>query len=570
MRFKQLLFISALLYSSLSAYGDMTLNEVMFDPDGNDNTDEFVELYNDAAIHKNLEGWRISDGEGTDSLVALDQGLIAAPHQYVLILDPDYFTSGSTTYDGRVPESALVVTISGSTFGSRGFSNSEAETLTVYDAGGEIISCYTYSIGNATGRSDEKMLSSGGDSSSNWADAIVHHGTPGYRNSVTPPDRDLAVSSFSASPETPQPGEAVTLTIVVSNVGLSALTDSLVLSERTGDGDPWTLLQAWAVSALLSGDSIAFVSANLTGTAAPRFFRAELLGVDDQIENNIRELTLSPSGTAGGVIINEIMYSPETGMSEWVELLNTGFSSASLSGWTFGDGTGISDTSRRLTLASLSLAVDSMVILAADSSIFFEYLPLSAQVIVWNTSNISLNNNGDSLVLWDQSGTMIDRVDYRPSWGGEMGLSLERISASALSNDPLNWATSLDSTGGTPGRMNSRAFPESEFSENILTLEPNPFSPNGDGRDDLLAIQYNLDQADAQLDLKIYDVRGRKVKQLASNAVAGFQGALLWDGTDEQGRILPTGMYIIYLEALGRGGTRIQSARRVVALARPL
>ncbi len=41
-----------------------------------------------------------------------------------------------------------------------------------------------------------------------------------------------------------------------------------------------------------------------------------------------------------------------------------------------------------------------------------------------------------------------------------------------------------------------------------------------------------------------------------------------WDGTDNTGRALPTGMYIIYLEALGKGGTRMQTAKRVVALAR--
>ena len=84
----------------------------------------------------------------------------------------------------------------------------------------------------------------------------------------------------------------------------------------------------------------------------------------------------------------------------------------------------------------------------------------------------------------------------------------------------------------------------------------------------MLAIRYRLEQADSRLDLKVYDVRGREVRRLASSEAAGYTGEKLWDGTDGTGRALPTGMYIIYLEALGKGGTRMQTAKRVVALAR--
>jgi flagellar hook assembly protein FlgD len=132
----------------------------------------------------------------------------------------------------------------------------------------------------------------------------------------------------------------------------------------------------------------------------------------------------------------------------------------------------------------------------------------------------------------------------------------------------LNWASSLDSTGATPGRVNSRTFPSSGAAGDVLTREPNPFSPDGDGRDDLLFIRYRLNHADSRLDLTIYDVRGREVRQLANNAAATYSGEILWDGKDGAGRDLPTGLYIVYLEALGKGGTRVQSAKRAVALAR--
>ncbi len=545
------------------------LNEIMFDPSGNENTDEFIELYNNSLNPRNLSGWMLSDGEGTDSLIALDQGLSVDPWQYVLILDPDYFTSGSTTYDGRVPESALVVTVSGSTFGSRGLSNSSPETITLFDADSHVVAACTYSIGNLPGRSDEKILFNLGDDSSNWADAHVDLGTPGYRNSVTPPQRDLSITRMTAFPAAPQPGASFTISITVSNVGLSSVFDSLTLFERSGGDDSLLLLKDWFVPTLQPADSAVFESEPLLAAQSARYFLARLQGTDDNPENNLRECAVSPSGAIGSVIINEIMYSPEPGMSEWVELLNPNPVAISLHGLCFGDGTALADTTRRFPFIDMTLASDSLLLLASDSNVFFERVPSTARILVWNSSPISLNNNGDSLLLWNESGDVLDRVDYRPSWGGSQGLSLERISSVAASNDPLNWASSLDSTGGSPARVNSRALPESGMTDDVLLLEPNPFSPDGDGRDDLLAVRYNLEDADSRLDLKIYDVRGREVRRLASRADVGYHGEILWDGRDSQGRMLPTGLYIVYLEALGHGGTRMQSARRVVALARP-
>ena len=112
-------------------------------------------------------------------------------------------------------------------------------------------------------------------------------------------------------------------------------------------------------------------------------------------------------------------------------------------------------------------------------------------------------------------------------------------------------------------------MPASPYEQSLMVLEPNPFSPDGDGRDDLLAIRYHLDEADSRLDIKVFDVRGRQVRFLCNNIPAGYYGEVLWDGKSDSGRDLPTGMYIVYLEASGKGGNRIQSGRRIVALARP-
>ncbi|MFZ5433184.1 MAG: lamin tail domain-containing protein, partial [Calditrichota bacterium] len=133
------------------------LNEVMYNPEGDENENEYIELYNNDITPINLSEWRVTDGGDTDRIAAFEQGLQVYPGQYILILDPDYFENGSTQYDGRIPEGALVVTIDNGAFGERGLSNSNAETVSILNDAGLCVAAYTYSLGNQSGYSDEKI-----------------------------------------------------------------------------------------------------------------------------------------------------------------------------------------------------------------------------------------------------------------------------------------------------------------------------------------------------------------------------------------------------------------------------
>ena len=133
-------FIMLIAFAGLcSTSYAVVLSEIMFNPEGEESSDEFIELYNESSLPVNMSGWMVSDGEGTDTLVGSGMGLTVGPRQFVLIIDPDYIEDGSTTYDGLVPETALVVTISSFTFGSRGLSNSSAETVTIMQANENVV-----------------------------------------------------------------------------------------------------------------------------------------------------------------------------------------------------------------------------------------------------------------------------------------------------------------------------------------------------------------------------------------------------------------------------------------------
>jgi hypothetical protein len=80
--------------------------------------------------------------------------------------------------------------------------------------------------------------------------------------------------------------------------------------------------------------------------------------------------------------------------------------------------------------------------------------------------------------------------------------------------------------------------------------DPNPFTPNGDGLNDQTAISFFVSNLVEPRPVKItiYDVTGRVVRTLLDvpSAAAAFveRNAILWDGRDDDGRLLPPGLYL--------------------------
>jgi len=164
----------------------------MFDPAGPDGTDEFIEIFNLSEFEEvNLTGWKVGDSVDNDRIEDAGKGLILRPRQYAVILDGDYWESAQS-YHSIIPDEALVLTIEGSTLGSGGLSNNRAETVVLFDAEDQIIFQYTYTLGNISGHSDEKIDLDKPDVPENWADSAVLNGTPGFQNSVF--GRHLSVS----------------------------------------------------------------------------------------------------------------------------------------------------------------------------------------------------------------------------------------------------------------------------------------------------------------------------------------------------------------------------------------
>jgi hypothetical protein len=262
----------------------------------------------------------------------------------------------------------------------------------------------------------------------------------------------------------------------------------------------------------------------------------------------------------GSLVINEIMYSPAEDESEWVELFNKSDKAIELMNWRISD----SDTSNlfQLTKSSTILQPDEFMMISHDSS-FKEKGNLFSLVCPQLSS---FNNDVDRVVIYDGNKRIVDSVSYTSEWGGARGRSLERINPRVSSSEATNWTTCVEASGHTAGHPNS-VFIEVLPSATSLAVSPDPFSPDGDGRDDFVGISYSLPGTVAQVNIKIFDIKGRLVRFLLNNNPSGAERTIYWDGLSDEGQTCRIGIYIIYLEALDKTRMCIEQAKTMVVLA---
>ncbi len=85
---------------------------------------------------------------------------------------------------------------------------------------------------------------------------------------------------------------------------------------------------------------------------------------------------------------------------------------------------------------------------------------------------------------------------------------------------------------------------------------PNPFTPGATGDVTKITFQIGIKNSPFLVLLEIYNVLGQKVKTLANKRMAGGLYTFFWDGTDDSGKVLPSGVYICRLKSNGKVMTK--------------
>jgi hypothetical protein len=162
------------------------------------------------------------------------------------------------------------------------------------------------------------------------------------------------------------------------------------------------------------------------------------------------------------LVINEIMYHPENGFPEFVELINTGELNLNLNGFLFTKGIDF-------TFQTAAILPGAGLVLTNDTTLFKNVYGYNA----FGQYRKQLDNSGETLILMNAFSQLVDSVSYSDTipWpvaaGGE-GFSLEVINPNIDNSVFNNWKIS-DKKAGTPIEPLIFQEPEARF-------YPNPFT----------------------------------------------------------------------------------------------
>ena len=302
-------------------------------------------------------------------------------------------------------------------------------------------------------------------------------------------------------------------------------------------------------------------------------YQIQLGPVSDCWQNDttfIGQFTLPEQAIAGDVVINEVLANPLNGGQDFIELYNRSSKVIDLKDWQIANF--YNDTISNLKTISnhFILEPNSYVAISEDTSFLLENYPASVSGRMIEMDMPSYNIDSGTVYLFYNS-EQIDRVSYREDWQFSLidnsdGVSLERILPDGPSNQASNWHSAAESIGfATPGRVNSQ-YQYVGTSESI-SLQKDVFSPDQDGFEDVLVVNYAFEQSGLLAKARIFDDFGREVKVLFSNELLGTKGFFTWDGVNADQAKATIGIYVLLMEVFSTDGSVILAKKIAFTLA---
>lgn len=98
----------------------------------------------------------------------------------------------------------------------------------------------------------------------------------------------------------------------------------------------------------------------------------------------------------------------------------------------------------------------------------------------------------------------------------------------------------------------------------FIKLEKAEISPNGDGQDDSLVINYDLAGSDNICSMRVFNSNGETVKVLLKSEAISGNGRILWDGSTINSGIAPAGYYNLVSEVWSEKGNIRRFRSRII------
>lgn len=537
---------------------DVVINEIMADPDPAIGLPpvEYIELYNASGWSVSLKDWALLIA---GSAKVFPEVIVPSGGFLLLTKGDDLQELGSF-----VP-----------VFTSTHSLSNDGTNLMLLDASGHLIHAVDYSINWCTddwkkdgGWSLEMMdpYNPCGEAT-NWSVCVdAAGGSPGQVNSI-----------WKVNPDTVAPR--------LYRIGMeSADRIRLWLSEKT---DSLSLLHPMNYfiepdigcpeQATAGGDSYRSVKLRLavpaeTATTYKLILTGPVLDCAGNPSESGAWLPFGIPSSAGcsDVVINEIMLDPPADGVDFIEIYNRSDRFIDLKEMVLAQWDTISLallSVKPVSGESFIMAPGQYKVLTTNPSwVISHYHCPDPDAFISMASWVPFNKESSVIVLaraHDQ--LIIDRVHYKESLHFDLisnpeGVSLERIHSDRPSEDPTNWHSASQTSGfATPGYQNSQFATVSPMADEWMSVHPQIFSPDNDGSDDILTIRCTAGQPGTVLNMQVFDPEGRRIRNLVNNSLMGLTNVYSWDGTNEEGKLMPAGIYVIWAQAFDLSGNAKKS-----------
>lgn len=528
---------------------DVIITEVFADPSPTVGLPEveYVEVYNRSNQTFDLSGWTLSDGSSSGTFGTY----ILAPDQYLLICGTgdcaQFFVSNSTEL--TLPS----------------LNNSDDAVVLKDDMGNLIDSIYYESSWYGDGSKEDGGWSlerrhndAPCNDASNWgASTNVFGGTPALQNSIWTDQNDTTlpiISSFTVN-------SATNLTINFNEILDTAVAANLsIVPTVSGLNWNWTSVQT--------------LNVDINTMVVNQIYELSISGASDcwgnSMSTDVILLGIPDSIVEGDLILNEVMFNPLTGGSDYIELYNHSDKILDLQEIFIADwDDSIANYKSVMTEQRLLLPEEYVLITEDTADIINDFTIYGLGTFIETDLPTYPNDSGTVYVLSKDS-LILDYFHYDEDFHFELisdddGKSLERISFDGAMNDPDNWHTAAEyAEWGTPGYENSQLFVADPVGE--VSLDPPTFSPDNDGYQDIVTITLDLQTTDNVVDIEIFDSYGRLIRLLKDNFFIGNNATFTWDGITDKGDKANIGTYVILVSVVDENGEQTQH-KLVVVLA---
>jgi hypothetical protein len=405
----------------------------------------------------------------------------------------------------------------------------------------------------------------------NWTESTSPTGgTPGFVNSVAARNPD------SQSPE-------VTSFELVDSLNLrlsfSKPMDSLSLATLANFSFPENNILVVAsnpITPFFTDVLLRFSESFITGVIYHLQFAEN--GISDCSGNNLitKELTfgIPEEADSSDVLLNEILFESNDFVPEYIEIYNNSSKIIDLKTLrlllTDGYSSEIKDE-MPLTTNSIQLYPNEYFVVCENKErLISSFNNVLESKVQQPASWMTLSNEGGYLSLLSGN-NICDKAVFNKNMQFDLlnstaGVSLERISFEKPANKEPSWHSAAESAGyGTPTLENSQLIDDVE-QDQIFNIEPEEISPDNDGFQDLLSINYFFSKPGYTISSEVFSIAGMVVKQLANNELCGTTGTIVWDGLADDGSKLPMGYYVVFIEAVHPEGELVRQKHAVLVL----